>query len=459
MNITVISKAKLACVPRRFGALFAFAVACCLAEASYLQAFAATNSYTLEDCVRIGLENSGVALNARRDVRISDAKVKQARAEALPSLSLSADYYRLDELQKIEFGTESMRLGVLDNYSAGAEIGQLLYSGGRISAALRAAKLTRRYSQYGRMDTEMELIRDIKIGFGRVLLANEALKVRRESVDQLAALLEQTKQKFRAGKASEFDVLTAEVRLANEEPLLGKAENDLDLARHAFQRMIGLDEEAFTLVGALECDPMEGCLDDLMQTLDRHPRIIEARTLVGLRRQDVEGARSAGMPELRAFAGYDGANSYGFTAGEDEWEWHWTAGLSVTWNIWDGGLTAGTVAEKRIEVEKQETNLDELYKTMRLEIRNAYLTMKQAEKTVGAGERNVERAEKGLEIAKSRHEQGLATYLEFTDANLALSVARLNYAEALYDHMAAVARLAYATGFKLEIQLDRELEP
>ena len=53
-------------------------------------------------------------------------------------------------------------------------------------------------------------------------------------------------------------------------------------------------------------------------------------------------------------------------------------------------------------------------------------------------------AQKGLDIARVRYEQGLSTYLEFTETNLALSSARLALWEARFECRAAAARLRYA---------------
>jgi outer membrane protein TolC len=51
-----------------------------------------------------------------------------------------------------------------------------------------------------------------------------------------------------------------------------------------------------------------------------------------------------------------------------------------------------------------------------------------------------------LAIASVRHEQGVSTYLEFTETNLALSTARMQMVEAMHAHAVAQVRVRYATG-------------
>jgi len=403
--------------------------------------------YTIEDCVRIGLERSTAAANARRDETIAGAVIRQTVADVMPQLSLKASYTRLDEVQEATIGDETVEFGILDNYSATAEISQLLFSGGRASSAIKAAGLGRSFAQYGRAEADSTVVRDIRIGFHDILLAKAAVKVREESVRQFTAFLEQTKQKYENGAASEFDLLSARVKLANDRPNLIRARNAHQIAMANFSRLLSMDNEDFDVAGALTYKPVEGELDVFReQALRKRAALRQEEAGVRLREQDVAATSSDYWPTLRAFFAYSGANNYGIAAFEDEWEQHWNTGATFEWNLWDGGLTRGQVAEKRLQLEKARANLDELTRVIKLQVRQAYLDMRSAEEAIAAAEGSVELAAKALDIAGTRHRAGLATNLEFTDANLALSAAQFARYGALHAHMNAVARLQYACG-------------
>jgi len=81
-----------------------------------------------------------------------------------------------------------------------------------------------------------------------------------------------------------------------------------------------------------------------------------------------------------------------------------------------------------------------------LEVRQAYLALEHARELLAASGDSVALAERALAIARTRYETGLSTYIEFTDANLALSTARLVRAQALHDHAVALAQVAFACG-------------
>lgn len=406
--------------------------------------------YTLEDCLRMGLEQATAIANARREEGIAHSTVGQARAQTLPHLALSANYTRLDKLQTIELGETSMEMGTLDNYSILGELNQLLYSGGKIRAAIRAARLAEQRAKLGTASAETDLVRDIHLGFYAVLLAQSAVKVQEESVAQLTALYDQTRKKAEAGKASDFDLLSSKVRLANEKPRLIQARNTAELAMEGFRMLVNLDERPFELDGSLKPEPFPADLEALQKTaLSNRAAIRQMETTVELKQQDVTAAQADAYPSVSAFASYNGANSYRFVSFQNEWEWHWNAGLALQWSLLDGGLRRATVTGKALELENLKASLDEMKRAVRLEVRQACLALKHAEEQIQSAGETVALAEDALKIAKARHESGLSTYLEFTDANLACQTAKLQMNQALHDHMAAAARLRHAAGIQV----------
>lgn len=412
---------------------------------------------TIDDCVQIGLKQSGTALNATRDELIANERVRQARSQALPRLSLSSQYLRLDELQKITFGDSTIEMGTIDSYSVETRIEQLLFNGGKVNAALRAARLSKDYAQLNKKETEARLIKDIKTGFNRILLARSAVEVMESSVKQLQSYMQQTEEKKANGKASEFELITAKVRYMNEKPELIRASNNCELATESFCRLIGVDSSDYEFKGKLEYKkvPLKGIDELTKEALLQRPACKAMEDLHKLNEEDYTAAKAGLWPSLSAFGIYNGANSYKFVSYGSQWEWHWSAGLAVQWNIWDGDLTRGVIKQKKLEMEKARTDVDEMKKNVSLAIRQAYLELGRSEDTVTASEDNISLAEKAMKIAEVRYQSGLGTYLEFTDANLALRKAQLSYLNAVCDHLNAQAQLEYAAGIEAPLKQEK----
>jgi outer membrane protein TolC len=236
------------------------------------------------------------------------------------------------------------------------------------------------------------------------------------------------------------------VRVANHRPLVIAARKQAELARAAFRNLVQLDAAEFALRGELAFAPDGRPLADwLVHGAENRPELVEMRKYLGMRAADVRAEKGGYLPQIRAFANYAGNNPESGTA-RDEWEWGWNAGITAEWAVFDGLLTRSRVREKQLDLDKARETLADAERQVALEIQTHYLELQQAAETVAASRETVELAEKSLAIARARYENGLATALDYADANLALSVARLTRLQALHDHLNALARLQQASG-------------
>lgn len=402
-------------------------------------------AYTLDDCLQAGLERSLTLSNARRGEGLAVEKIRLTRAQALPGLEASGNYTRLDEVPAFPGMEEPF--GREDNYKAGVQVNQLLYSGGGVRAALRAARDYRKFAAEDTARQRAALVRDIKQTFYEALYARHAVEVAAASVDQLAAFEKQAETRFRNETASEFDWLSAQVNLANEKPRLVQARNQLELVMNSLKNLIYVEDDGFHIEGDLAYEPADFSLDELYRLAEvNRPELRQARLNVQMREENIHVARSDYRPSLRAFANYEGSNPGDQQPAADEWEWGWTAGLAASWSIMDGGLRKAGLRTAELERDIAVAAQEDQRLAIRQEIRSAFLNLKHAEEVVLSTQESVALAEKALDIARVRYDEGLATHLEFSDSNLALSSARLNHFMALKSHQQALAALDYACG-------------
>lgn len=409
--------------------------------------FAQDASFTLSlsNCIEMALTRSLPLANARRDEKIADATVGQVRAQVYPSLDATAEYTRLDDVPRIPGVPQP--LGRENNYKASFYGEQLLYSGGSVAAALDAAKYFRDISRHEVARQRREIVRDVTKVFYELLLAVANVDVRRQSVKQLEDFVRQIRIKHEYRTASEFELLSAEVKLANERPLFVQARNRQSLVRAALRNLLYLNDEAFDVSGSLEAEPRDFDLDALYERgLRRRPELEQAISRIELARADRRVAQSDFYPEINAFGAYEGKNPGDIEPSKDEWDWGWYAGLRATWSLLDGGLRRHAVMEKALEHEKALADLAELKRSVTLEINNAYLTLEDAKEVLEGSAENVRLAEKALSIAQVRYDEGLITYLELNDSNLTLNNARFTHYRALAAYHQALADLRYACG-------------
>jgi outer membrane protein TolC len=404
--------------------------------------------YSLDECIDLALRRNTEVRISKTDAEIAESRITQARAQAFPEIGVSGEYRRVDEVETFDVGERTVEAGTLDNYSLEASVSQLLYGGGSVGAGIDAARYSRIQSAWSLRATESRVAREVRRKFYDLLLAEKTVAVRKESVEQLSRVLEQTKAKYKEGLVSEFEVLASRVSLSNERPRLLEANRNYDLAVERFKKFLELPEEAvFEPKGSLEA------IKDNVNTnvggfnaAESRPDIRAFQAVVDLRKQDVRAAEGELRPRLNARFTYAGANSYGGFSGEDEWEWHWNGVVSLEWNIWDGNLRRAKVSEKKLNLQKAMIQLDEKRDNASLEIRSAEVALEHSAESLKASRGNVQMADRALEIARARYDEGLTTLIELKDSTLSLNEAKLGRAKALRDYLVAVADLRYATG-------------
>ncbi|MEG1160133.1 MAG: TolC family protein, partial [Acidaminococcaceae bacterium] len=83
---------------------------------------------------------------------------------------------------------------------------------------------------------------------------------------------------------------------------------------------------------------------------------------------------------------------------------------------------------------------------VQLDVRNSYLNLKEAEKRISTSYVAVAKAEEDYHIAQVRYQAGVGTNTDVIDAQVALTQAKTNYVQALYDYNTSNATLERAMG-------------
>lgn len=414
------------------------------------------STLTLEQCLDLALQQNPAILKAKQEIARSHGLVVEVRAAALPQVRATGQFSQVDNRYIETAPGASTFNNQQHTWNATIEASQLLYSGGRVSAALRAAKLTDQIALAGFQRTIADTILAVRRAFYQILLSQAQVEVREQSVLLLERQLTDTRHRLEAGTVPQFNVLRAEVELANAKPPLIRAQNDLRLAREALVRLLALDSPArdFTTInftGRLTYEPRPWELPAaLTQALAQRPELQQADKQVALNRESLTVAAAGNKPELTAFADY-GIRNRTFSDEIDRTINGWTAGARVTWPIFDGLLTRGKVQQARAQLASATLDLADTRRAIELEVRQAYSDYRQALELLDAQKKTVEQAAESLRLAESRFRAGAGTQLEVLSAQTALTDARSNEILALYDYNLALANLDRVTGTTIKV--------
>jgi Outer membrane protein len=161
----------------------------------------------------------------------------------------------------------------------------------------------------------------------------------------------------------------------------------------------------------------------------------------------VRVAQSDFLPSLSVVGNYARFGDNPSVAGSDFRDAEsWYIMAVASWNFWEWGKTKFRVDASKARENQAIDTAKELNDQITLEIKNAYLTLQEAENQIAVSEQVIEQAEENFRISEERYKERVATSTEVLDAQTLLTRAKSEYANALGDYNVNYARLQRAMG-------------
>jgi len=420
-----------------------------------------TQPLSLAEAVDFALRQNTAILRAQKDLEVTAGVVVQTRAIALPKLGFAGGYSATQstDLDVLPFslpGMGSFALGTSQRWSSQVKLLQSVYEGGRVLSSFRTARLQREQSLLQYQATVSDTITEVQVTYFDALLAVQQITVQEASLELLRQELTDTTRRYDAGTVPRFNVLRAEVELANARPKLIRARNSFRVAKNRLANLVGfnvpretLEDLPMKLTGVLEAEPYDLPLTRaVVLAFERRPELGALRKAQALRQEQVVGAKAGYKPSIQGFVGYDVHSSL-FSSDLTDERNGWIAGAQMSWNLFDGLITQGKLKESQAQLGRAVVDLDDANRRVELEVRTAYSNFIEAQEMLASQQKVQEEAEEALRLARARSEAGTGTQLDVLSAQTALTEARTTQVEALHGYAVARARLQRAVGENL----------
>ncbi|MBP2651771.1 MAG: tolC 2 [Firmicutes bacterium] len=416
-------------------------------------ALAAAIDLSLDDSIDLALKNNPSIKTALTSREQSYWALEQAKA----GKGLTLGYTHTDERYTTysSYKVASDRSLYYDPYYLGINyydnslsLKYPLYTGGSVEGQIDEAKLSLKVSDLSIEATKQQLKQTVTNDYFNVLQYRNNLAVSRESVDNYTSHLKNVELQYSAGIVAKTDVLSSQVSLANAQASLIKAQNNYDLAVATLNNAIGLSlDTEVNIKEDLKYDSYTMSLADCTKyALANRPEMAQYQAKIDSAKAGVKVAQSGHRPTVNLFATEDWHDSE--FAGLDNN--NWAVGLTATWSILDAGLTDSKIKQADYGVKTAEVNASQKRDSIMLEVRQYYLSLREAEKRIETTQVAVNQAQENLKIAEVRYGSGVGTNLDVLDAVLALNQAKTNYIQALYDYNTSKASLAMAMGIAVK---------
>ena len=448
---------------------------------------------TLDAAIAIALRQNPLIRDAKAEIERAKGQVIEVRSELLPQVNLSAVYQQ--EARDLVAGQTSAMAattGVSNtstptptptpapspspgssptptpkptpaatpipsvftqdkSWQVTVEVSQVLYSGGRITAALRMAKLSRDAAGLKLRDTINTVLADVRSQFYNVLATRALIKVQEESVAYLDAQWKDQKKRYATGSVPQFNVLQAEVALANARPNLIQARNNYHIAQLTLAKTMGCEpsvpswQEPFQALGDLSIPaPALDLGGGLKAARECNPSLEAKRLSICIQLQNILVQKSGYKPTLNANAGYTVENDrLSSNLGDEVHGWYFT--VQGNWAIFDGFATYGKVKQARARLEQAKASYEEAMQQTDLDVQKAWANLQEARETITGGCETVRQATEALRLARERLAVGAGTQLDVLNAVVQLTQAQTTELQARATYNSALAEFDRVT--------------
>lgn len=413
----------------------------------------ATDAENLDDAWKKALSNDHRIKSAKEFSAAASENIDAARSLRIPSFGGEASYTKLDENPEAEFAIPHFPVfaaPILKDESVFASKVTLsvpVFTSGRISNAIDSAESAGEAAKADEERTIQDVKLDVATAYTNVLRAGKAVKVAKSNVESLSAHSRDVKAFFDKGLVAKNDLLAVNVALADARQLELQTENRLDIAKAAYNRLIGnklsnpVELEEISNTDSDAQNPAGDYEDLISRALSKRPEIKALSDQAKAHEYHAKSIRASALPQVLASGSF---NHFDKTTLEEENIWAATVG--VKWDLFDGGVTlhqARAEERKKMAAEHKKNDAASL---VELQIRQAWLEKKETAKRVEVTAEALAQAEENLKVAKKRYAQEIGSNTEVLDAETLRVKSLTNHSNAVYDSVMAEMRLRRATG-------------
>ncbi|HKI78033.1 MAG TPA: TolC family protein [Ignavibacteriaceae bacterium] len=401
----------------------------------------------LNDAISLTLKNYPLLKKAVKNVDVFNAKIKQQESFDYPVVNAEATYTRIGPIPSIGLpGTGSFELAPVNNYDAHIAAYYNLYDFGKKDAELDLVKSYKKTAEDNIDFVKSELTFAAIRTFYSILFLEKSIAVNETDIETLKEHIDITNRKIESGTATDYDLLSTKVRLAdyksNKVTLQNQLNNQIILLKH----LTGLSKnQGFNLSGDFSLLTTKINLDSLIQVaFNQRQELTIAMDKENSAHLKKNITSMADRPNVNLQVSYGLKN--GFEPNLDAIRGNWSAGIGVSIPIFNGFRTDAQVEEAKANLNVSEINTMEIKERINSEVQKAVDNINSNLEQIKTAELKINLAEQALEKAKAQYASGVGTNLDLLDAETHLADAKFLYLKETYNNIIHSYELKKAVG-------------
>lgn len=401
----------------------------------------ASESWTLEDCLKFGLGAHPSLQQAKSQMNSAEARIGSAKATSGTKVNFQSGVTQthIDFQRSAGPGNSN---SVTSRLSDSLSAKQLIYDAGQVKQRVNTLETSLNGAKADVKWQEILVAGAIKTAFFRVLQTQALVSVQEHALAGFREHLEKARGLVEVGSRPPYDITKAEVDLANSQVSLIQAESNYanalsDISKAVgYEGKIGIQTPASQTRPVLPNTPWEEVWKDALS----RPDLLSGEFASRASKSQISEAKKSKNPTLSSSANYD----WGGT--DTPLDRSWNIGLSLSVPVLDGKLQKFQIQEARSNHRGSTARVDQLRQAIRAETEVTMTNVANAFKRLEATEVLLRQASESLHLAIGRYDAGLSSPIEITDARVAYSSAEGNWVTAFYDSLITLANLDQVRG-------------
>lgn len=408
---------------------------------------------TLEQSVQRALEENRDIATARARLAELDGMKNEARSIGLPQVIAGGSYQRTWRKPQYIINDQPYSAGTYNTYMTGAQVSQLLFDGGRVFKAVKAARAEEARGIQTIRDAEREVRFEVKQTFFQILYTEKIVEVLERELAQLKMHLASIQARFRQGLDSDYTLMRQQVAVSNVEPQLIEAKRQRALLANALKILLVIPpEEDFFPEGGFDPRVKEKPVHAELVEMARatRPDLAAERLRAKSLALNIGVEKSAYWPQLSI------SSAWQWQAFSDDWRISSTertnsfnSAATLSWPIFEGLKTHARVAQAQAKLLQQHYLASRLEDVVVKDVEDALESLARARQALETQQKTLALAKRATAIASERFTAGLTSQLELNDAITSQAKAEELFLQSALECLTAEASLEKAVGGEL----------
>lgn len=424
--------------------------------ASSLCVTAQTKVLSLDEAIKLGLDNSHQLKISNNKVNTATEKYKDFENTVYPSLKATAGYTRLSPINPFtfEFPGSSTPITLfpvyLNSYSSQVSAYEPFYNGLRAKYTLQSQYYLEQAAKFDYDKDKSDVIYNIINAYYNIYKIKVSKALIDENIEQINQHIKETENYEKQGVAVHNDVLKVQLQLSNAEFTKLDLQNNLQVAIYNYNILLGLQPDSKTDIdsnGIFSVREVKALDDYIKDAINNRGDIkaLDSRNKVS--ESNLEVTKGAYLPQIGVGADFYYSNpNPRVIPPQDVFKATWDAGIYFSYDISSLYTNKHKVAQSKIQIEESKENYNMLLDNVRMEINQSYTAYNEALKKIELSKTTIIDADENYRTEHSRYINHVALLSDLLDANVALLQAKMNLALSNADAELAYYKLMKSIG-------------